>query len=231
MLTRSVFKQRSSITFQTFSKAALHHIQKAWDRRIAENHRSLILSRASCYVDKARLLAVSSPHAGDWLHAPRITAVGLRLSDEAVRVAVAHRLGCKACVLPTRVCGKPVDARGLHGLSCRRSAPRQQRLSQLNDIIWRALKRAQIPAVEEPVSLVRDHSKRPDATTLLPWTRSKLKAWDVTVPDTYAESHISSTVVKANAAAHRAAQNKTDKYASLVSTQIFCPFAIETAGT
>jgi len=55
-------------------------------------------------------------------------------------------------------------------------------------------------------------------------------AWDVTVPDTYAESHISSTVVKVGAAAHRAAQSKTDKYASLTSTHIFCPFAIETAG-
>jgi len=37
-------------------------------------------------------------------------------------------------------------------------------------------------------------------------------------------------VVKAGAAAHRAAQSKTDKYASLASTHIFCPFAIETAG-
>ena len=120
----------------------LHHIQKAWDGRIVENQRSLIFSRALSDVDKARLLAVSSPHVGDWLHAPPITAVGLRLSDEAVRVAVAHRLGCKACVPHTCVCGKPVDARGLHELSCRRSAPRQQRHSQLNDVIWRALKRA-----------------------------------------------------------------------------------------
>jgi len=55
-------------------------------------------------------------------------------------------------------------------------------------------------------------------------------AWDVTVPDTYTESHISSTVVKAGAAAHRAAQNKTDEYASLASTHIFCPLAIKTAG-
>jgi len=71
-------------------------------------------------VDKARLFAASSPHSGDWLHAPPITAVGLRLSDEAIRIAVAHRLGCKACEPHACVC--PVDARGLHGLSCRKSA-------------------------------------------------------------------------------------------------------------
>ena len=50
------------------------------------------------------------------------------------------------------VCGKAVDARGLHGLSCRRSAPRQQRHSHLNDILWRAIKRAQMPAVKESQS-------------------------------------------------------------------------------
>ena len=105
---------------------------------------------------------------------------------------------------------------------------RQQRHSQLNDIIWRALKRAQIPAAKEPVSLVKDDNKRPDGTTLLPWARSKPMAWDVTVPDTYAKSHISSTVVKAGAAAHRAAQSKTDKYASLASTHIFCPSRFRT---
>ena len=37
---------------------------------------------------------------------------------------------------------------GLHGLSCRRSAPRQQRHSHLNDILWRAIKQAQMPAVK-----------------------------------------------------------------------------------
>jgi len=32
--------------------------------------------------------------------------------------------------------------------------------------------------------------KRPDGTTLLPWAQGKPMAWDVTVPDTYAKSHI-----------------------------------------
>jgi len=116
------------------------HIQKAWDGPVAANQKNLILSRAPSDVDKAKLFAAASPHSGDWLHAPPITAVGLRLSDEAVRVAVAHRLGCKACESHTCVCGKAVDARGLHGLSCRRSAARQQRHSHLNDILWRASK-------------------------------------------------------------------------------------------
>jgi len=138
------------------------HIQKAWDGPVVANQKNLILSRAPSHVDKARLLAATFPQSGDWLHAPPITAVGLRLSDEAIRVAVAHRLGSKACEPHTCVCGKAVDARGLHGLSCRRSAPRQQHHSHLNDILWRAIKRAQMPAVKEPISLMRDDNKRPD---------------------------------------------------------------------
>ena len=55
-------------------------------------------------------------------------------------------------------------------------------------------------------------------------------AWDVTVPDTYAESHIGSTVTKPGAAAHKTAQNKIDKYSKWASTHIFYQFAIETAG-
>jgi len=101
---------------------------------------------------------------------------------------VAHRLGCKACEPHTCGCGKAVDARGLHDLACRRSAPRQQRHSHLNDITWRAMKRSQIPAVKEPVGLVLQDGKRPDGTTILPWSRGKPLAWDVTVPDTYADA-------------------------------------------
>jgi len=39
-----------------------------------------------------------------------------------------------------------------------------------------------MPAVKEPISLMRDDNKRPDGTTLLPWARGKPMAWDVTVP-------------------------------------------------
>ena len=88
--------------------------------------------------------AVAAPHAGDWLNAPPITAIDLCLSDEAIRVAVGFRLDCITCQPHICICGTMVDARGLHGLSCRKSELRLTRHSQLNDIISRAVKRAQI---------------------------------------------------------------------------------------
>ena len=56
-------------------------------------------------------------------------------------------------------------------------------------------------AVEEPINLTRDDNKRRDGTTVLPWARGKPMAWDVTVPDTYAESHTGNTATKPGAAA------------------------------
>ena len=59
-------------------------------------------------------------------------------------------------------------------------------------------------------------------------TNAQRKAWHVTVPDTYAESHFGNTATKPGAAAHKTAQNKIDKCSKLASTHIFYPFAIET---
>jgi len=53
----------------------------------------------------------------------------------------------------------------------------------------------------------------------------------VSVPDTYAESHIGSTATTPGAAAQKTPQNKIDKYSKLATIHIFYPFAIETAGT
>ena len=114
-----------------------------------------LLSRAESSIDQARLLSACAEHSGDWLHAPPITAVELRLNDEMVRISIATRLGARVCEPHTCPCGKEVNARGLPGLSCPKSAARHIRHAHLNDITWRAIKRAQIPAVKEPVGLSR----------------------------------------------------------------------------
>jgi len=78
--------------------------------------------------------------------------------------------------------------------------------------------------------IFRSDGKRPDGATQIPWARGKPLAWDVTVPDTYADSHINSTSITAGAAANHAATAKSAKYANLTSTHIFVPFVIETSG-
>ena len=146
----------------------LANSQKSWDNIIAKTVHSELLANSSSLQDKARLLAVSAPHSGDWLKALPISSCGLRLDDEAVRVAVGLRLGTTLCEPHTCICGSAVNALGTHGLACKRSAGRIGRHQFLNDIIWRALNRANIPAVKEPQGLIRSDVKRPDGELKYP---------------------------------------------------------------
>jgi len=67
--------------------------------------------------------------------------------------------------------------------------------------------------------------ERPDGTTILPWSRGRPLAWDVTVPDTYADAHVVNTAREAGAAANHAATNKNTKYSQLSNTHMFdCSF-------
>ena len=97
---------------------------------------------AASPLDRARLLAATAAHGSEWIFALPITAGGLRLSNEAIRVAIGLRLD-SPCANLTLV-HAAVNARGLHELSCKRSAGRSTRHQQLNDVIWRVLRRADI---------------------------------------------------------------------------------------
>ena len=127
-------------------------------------------------------------------------------------------------------CGEEVDPRGHHSLSCKRSSGRSSRHLNLNDIVWRALARADIPSVKEPSGLSRDDGKRPDGLTQIPWSQGKCMIWDVTVVDTMAKSYINSTALSAGAASEIAAVRKTDKYSLLSECYTFIPIAVETFG-
>ena len=102
--------------------------------------------------------------------------------------------------------------------------------SQLNDLIWQAVKKAQIPASKEPIGLSRADGKKPDGATLVPWTRGKPHAWDVTVPVTYAVSHLQLTSTTAFAAAEKATVNKAKKYVALAAMHSFVLITIKTSG-
>ena len=166
--------------------------QQAWDEPCSHKVAGDLLERASNDYTRARLLANQQETSGAWLEALPITSVGLRMADDVIRVAVGVRHGVNLCHPHVCVCGHQVDARVTHGLACQRSAGRHPRHGLLNDVIWRALQRAKIPAAKEPTGLTRTDGKRPNGVTMVPWAwaRGRCMAWDVTVPDTLAPSRV-----------------------------------------
>ena len=210
--------------------AEVAHLQRSWDRASIKHASEILFDNASTDRDRARLIAVSSPHSGDWLHALPVSSCGLRLDDEAIRVAIGLRLGTPLCAEHTCNCGAWVDCMGTHGLSCKLGTGRLARHQQLNDLVWRALERASIPSCREPRNLLRDSELRPDGLTLIPWKEGKCLTWDVTVADTLAATYVSATSVKAGEAAARLAANKRDKCEEITHTHLFCPIAVETMG-
>ena len=157
-------------------------------------------------------------HSGDWLNALPISSCGLRLDDEAVRVAVAMRLGLNLCSPHQCQCGAQVDARGLHSLVCKRVSSRAIRYHNINDIVDRAFAAAEIPVTKEPSGLSRTEGKRPDGMILIPWKAGKPALWDVTVCCSTADSYVTASAREAGAAAALAATRKTAKYSTLESS-------------
>jgi hypothetical protein len=206
------------------------HKQRAWDKLVVDMEYHNLLSSYTDPNHRARLLASAAPHSGDWLHALPIAACGLHLDDEAVRVAVGLRLGCALCQSHTCRCGTTVDTLGSHAWICKRNAGRSQRHAFINELICRALARADIPAVKEPHGLARNDGKRPDGLTLVPWQSGRSATWDVTVTDTLAASYLNLSVSNAASAAEAAASRKTTKYRALSENYHFFPLAIETLG-
>jgi len=70
------------------------------------------------------------------------------------------------------------------------------------------MEKADIPALREPLGLLRTDGKRPDGVSLLPWKQGKCAMWDVTVSVTLAHSYVHETFQTPGAAAEAAAERK-----------------------
>ena len=143
--------------------------QTSWDRPGIERSKSFIETRCLDLRQKAIFLASKTRNSGDWLSALPIAACGLRLDDEAVRVAVANRLGLNTFVPHDCRCGAKVDAWGSHAMVCKKVQGRTTRHRTVNDIVARAFTSAGVPTSKEPTGLLRNDGKRPDGLTLVPW--------------------------------------------------------------
>ena len=206
--------------------------QKAWDRPKIDCLFDSILALSSDKESRARLIAANTTESGAWLNAPPVSSLGLRMTDDAIRIAVGLRVGAPIgqphqCVQ----CGREVDQFARHSLSCRFSQGRFSRHNAVNNIIHHALTVARIPSRLEPPGLHRADGKRPDGMTFVPWKQGKYLVWDVTCVDTFCQSHCPRAVTEPGGAAAHVEEEKIKKYAHLDSIYIFQPVAIETCGS
>ena len=130
-----------------------NHYQKVWDAVVSTTAYEDILSMFK-YSRKSKTEGCQSSACWRLVKcSSRVGFVGLRLSDEEIRITVEFHLGFSTCQLHQWICSTQVDARRLHDLSCRRSAPRH------SDTLWsmtscgEASRRPRFQHAREPIDL------------------------------------------------------------------------------
>lgn len=207
----------------------LSHSQAIWSTEVFRSLRTRLLNDLD-ERGRGRVLGCSAPGSADWLSAIPSTKMGLHLNDSQLRIAVGLRLGAPVSYQHQCVCGSPADVFGTHALSCSKSKSRHARHASLNHIIKRALQAAGVPALLEPVGLVRSDGKRPDGMSVVPWRSGKCLLWDATCVNRLANSYARAAVTDGPAVALMAESRKESKYASLLEEYAFYPVAIESLG-
>ena len=209
--------------------------QKEWDMPVCKKILDSLLASAPSDKDKARLLAVSSTNASDWLNALPIPSLGLKLDDNSLKIACALRLGATICQPHNCIrCGKQVDPSGTHGLSCERSAGRHSRHSRINYIIKRSLGAADYNARLEPENLCNAEGATglvPDGVTMQTYRNGKCLIWDYTCHDSLAPTYIKKWSSKiAGKVAEEAEKTKIAKYSAMSNDFYMVPICVETLG-
>ena len=203
--------------------------QRAWDTPHIEYTQKNLLENADQF-SRARLLASLQPESGAFLSAIPVPSLGTHLSPDELRIAMALRTGSKICETHLCKCGQNVDKFGFHLLSCKFNEGRLPRHAAINDIICPALKSAGMASRMEPVGLNRGDGKKPDGITIFPFSQGKALCWDATCVNTFSESAVNDSAIRAGHAASKAENAKRTKYPDLVRNYRFEPVAIETSG-
>ena len=96
----------------------LERHQRCWDEPLCRNRFERMVREGNLWT-KARLRAVSTTFSGAWLHALPVRSLGNLLEADALRIAVALRLGAPICEEHFCSCKKrvKVDIYGHHGLA------------------------------------------------------------------------------------------------------------------
>ena len=212
------------LTKANLSEAPSDFMQKHWTSPLSDATFDQLITDLDVENVK-RLNAYQDPFGSAWLNVVPRKNLGLKLTDQQLRISVSLRLGAKICEKHTCRCGKLVEENGHHGLSCVRSAVRFSRHHNLNTLLKQALSSIKVPSILDPNGLTRTDGKHPGGITLAPREEGKQLVWDVTCVDLLAPSRIENgSVANPSTVAEDAEELKTAKYVCLTDKRyIFQP--------
>ena len=120
--------------------------QKSLSQRVNQHHHQWLLESANLAMDKARLLSLGLPHAGDWFHV--VPSLSLHLKPQDFRFGVLYRQGVPLYRSegPCVACGSLSDVMGDHAISCGFEGERIAR----HNYLWNALYHTAVTASLAP---------------------------------------------------------------------------------
>jgi len=195
------------------------------------------LLHSSLPVDRARILSVSGPHAGDFLLCPPIASLGLKLLPQEWSLAVAYRLGVE--VLPSsyfctaKGCKSEMDRQGLHAIRCGCEGDRIRRHNLLRDFFFHECKKAMMAPVKETTNLVRNSEMRPADFGIPDYRPGIMMAYDVAVTDPSQSSFVSKSSFIPGHAAESYCDLKSNKYSDALDRDVtlnLTPLIVESFG-
>ena len=133
--------------------------------------------------ERARLLSLTLPHAGDWLNTPPLTALGLHLRPVEFVLATKYRLGIEVYrrAGPCPACLRPSDTYGDHAMSCGTGGERIARHNHLRDALFEMAASAALAPTKEGRFLLPGDDRRPADVFIPYWAGGRDAALDVTV--------------------------------------------------
>ena len=158
--------------------------QQSLSKEIDTHQHNILVNEASGR-DKARLLSLSLPHAGDWLDAAPSSSLNLNFDSRSFGMAMAYRLGLKVFEsgdCRADHCSRQMDEQGDHALHCQDDhGMKGGRHDRIRDLVYKEAQRASLSPTMEMPGLVPGSQSRPADVYIPSWMDGKKTAFDISV--------------------------------------------------
>ena len=184
--------------------------------------------------EKARLNSVTLAHAGDWLNAVPVKALGLHLRPREFTSSLKYRLGMRvypsvgSCI----ACGQESDEYGDHSIGCSSEGERIFRHNALRDALHSTAKQASLAPAKELSALLPGSAEKPADVYIPGWANGLDAAIDVSVVSPVQTQLVKKASEEAGSAASKRHTEKLSKYFDACSAEGICflPVVVETFG-